>query len=186
MDLGLALVILVLVVGFLLYFSKLKGGGSVDGGPWPFYPRRPLSDPELILYRRLVLSLPSHIVLAQVSLGRFLGVKKGHNFGQWFNRINRMSADFLVCGQDGSVLAVIELDDASHSRADRVAADAKKNKALESAGLRMIRWQAKSLPDESLIRGAFADAQPADAADGSADGGVSAARQGHAGWQSRG
>lgn len=186
MDLGVALVIVVVAIGLLLFFAKGKRSASVESGPWPFYPRKLLSDPELILYRRLIAALPSHIVLAQVSLGRFLGVKKGHNFGQWFNRINRMSADFVVCGQDGAIAAVIELDDSSHNRADREAADAKKDKALESAGIQIIRWQARSLPDEVLIKSAFAPAQPADAADGSAVGESIPARQVLAGRQSRG
>lgn len=72
------------------------------------------------------------------------------------NRINRMSADFVICNRDFSIAAVVELDDATHERADRKAADAKKDKALASAGLRIIRWQAKSLPDAAAIRSAIA------------------------------
>ena len=41
-------------------------------------------------------------------------VKKSNNFQKWFNRINLMSADFVVCAIYASALAVIELDDATH------------------------------------------------------------------------
>jgi very-short-patch-repair endonuclease len=63
-----------------------------------------------------------------------------------------MSADFVICKKDASVLAVIELDDATHDRADRQAADAKKSKALADAKIQLIRWQAKSLPSLEQIK----------------------------------
>ena len=149
------LVVIVVVAVALLAVAKAKSGtGSVEG-PWPFYAKKPLSAPEQVLYFRLSKLLPEHIVLAQVGLSRLLGVKKGNNFQAWQNRINRMSADFVVCSKDSSIVAVIELDDASHEREDRKAADAKKDKALSAAGVRVIRWQAKSLPDEASIKAAF-------------------------------
>src|SRR3569623_335799 len=103
--------------------------------------------PEQTLYFRLVKALPEHIILAQVQLSRLLGVKKGNDFQAWSNRINRMSADFVVCNKDSSIVAVIELDDATHQRKDRQTADAKKAKALSSAENRIVRLQAKTLPD---------------------------------------
>ncbi|MDD4929829.1 MAG: DUF2726 domain-containing protein [Gallionella sp.] len=63
--------------------------------------------------------------------------------------------DFVVCNKDFSIVAVIELDDATHQRQDRQAADAKKDKALASAGVRIIRWQVMSIPDLASIQSAF-------------------------------
>ncbi len=148
---AVVVVIAMLVVAFLI---KARGAGL--GGEWPFYAKRPLSPPEQVLYFRLVSALPDHIVLAQVQLSRFLGVKKGNNSQSWLNRINRMSADFVVCQKDATVVAVIELDDSSHQRERRVASDAKKDKALASADIKLLRWQPSSLPDEVAIRGAVA------------------------------
>ena len=87
---------------------------------------------------------------------RVLGVKKGNNFHEWNNRINRLSYDFVVCDKDSTVLAAIELDDSSHERSDRAQTDQKKMKAGADAGLRLIRWHVKSLPDEAAIRSALA------------------------------
>jgi hypothetical protein len=84
-------------------------------------------------------ALPDHIVLAQVQVSRVLGVKKGSNFNEWNNRINRMSYDFVVCAKDSTVLAAIELDDNSHETSRRAATDEKKNRATADAGLRLIR-----------------------------------------------
>jgi very-short-patch-repair endonuclease len=156
MSLGLILMIAAVAVLAVIAFVILsKKGENGPAGDWPFYPRKPLSKPEQVLYFRLVESLPEHVVLAQVQLSRFLGVKKGSNFQQWMNRINRMSADFVICNKDFSIVTVVELDDATHERTDRKAADAKKDKALASAGVRIIRWQAKSLPDAAAIRSAM-------------------------------
>ena len=90
---------------------------AVDDKPWPFYSKRPLSQPEQVLYHRLVAALPEHIVLAQVQLSRVMGVKKGFGARGWLNRINRMSFDFVVCLKDSTVVAAIELNDRSHESA---------------------------------------------------------------------
>lgn len=142
----------VIVVAAIFVAFKAKLQVSDNEKDWPFYAKKPLSQPEQVLYFRLVQALPDHIILAQVQLSRLLGVKKGNNYRTWFNRINRMSADFVVCNKDASVVSVIELDDATHQREDRQAADAKKDKALTSAGIRVVRWQAKSIPDSVTIR----------------------------------
>jgi hypothetical protein len=127
-----------------------------DDTPWPFYSKRPLSQPEQVLYHRLVTALPEHIVLAQVQLSRVMGVRKGFNARGWSNRINRMSFDFVVCLKDSTVVAAIELDDRSHESADRIQADIKKSRAASSAGIRLVRWNVKGLPESEDIRHAFA------------------------------
>lgn len=139
----------VLVVAFVLRGRRASPG---DDGPWPFYARRLLSQPEQVLYHRLVAALPDRVVLAQVQASRVLGVKKGFDFHQWNNRVNRLSYDFVVCARDGAVQAVIELDDRSHEDATRAEVDRRKDRATAAAGIPMIRWNVKSLPDEATIR----------------------------------
>jgi len=146
------IVLFVVAIALLVYLKKqglLEGEGT---GPWPFYIKKPLTQPEQVLYHRLVKALPDHIVLAQVQVSRVLGVKKGSNFNEWNNRINRLSYDFVVCGKDSTVLVAIELDDKTHESSRRSATDEKKNKATADAGLRLIRWNVKALPDEAAIQ----------------------------------
>lgn len=100
----------------------------------------------------MIRALPEHIVLAQVQVSRVLGVKKGANFHEWNNRINRLSYDFIVCTKDSTVIAAIELDDKTHEAPSRTSTDEKKNKASADAGLRLIRWHVRSLPSEEIIR----------------------------------
>lgn len=168
-KLALLLAVL-LVLGMVTLLVKAKLGnrlGPPTGAgeePWPYYARKPLSNPEQVLYHRLVSALPDHIILAQVQMSRLLGVKRGFNPQEWNNRINRMSLDFVVCGRDSTVIAGIELDDRSHERAERIAADAKKDKALAAAGVRLLRWNVRAIPDEAAIRRALAAATPVTAA----------------------
>lgn len=160
--LPVAAVVAVLVALFVL--RARRRAGKDDDGPWPFQPRRLLSQPEQVLYHRLVAALPDRIVLAQVQASRVLAVKKGSDFHRWNNRINRLSYDFVVCGRDATVEAVIELDDASHDAPERAEVDRRKDRATAAAGLRMIRWHVRSLPDEAMIRRELAGGRPAAAA----------------------
>ncbi len=70
-------------------------------------------------------TLPELVVLAQVPLSRFLRVRKGRTWREWFNRISQKSVDFLICERDFRIVAAIELDDGSHDgrRAHRVRQD---------------------------------------------------------------
>lgn len=148
------LVVLAALAVIYIVLKRRTSAGASDV-PWPFYAKKPLSQPEQVLYHRLVAAMPECIVLAQVQLSRVLGVKKGFNFHEWNNRINRMSIDFLVCLKDSTVVAAVELDDKTHEKASRVEADGKKEKALSAAGVALVRWNVSALPDEAAIRQAL-------------------------------
>jgi hypothetical protein len=154
----MSIVAIVLMALVAVVFAVLKRRGISGAGDasWPFYAKKPLTQPEQVLYHRLVAAMPECIVLAQVQLSQVLGVKKGFNFHEWNNRINRMSLDFLVCLKDSTIVAAVELDDKTHEKTSRVEADAKKEKALSAAGVALVRWHVSMLPDETAIRQAFA------------------------------
>ena len=151
-QLPTVVILVTLVVVALVVLKRLGLLTGSAAGPWPFYVKRPLSKPEQVLYHRLIRALPEHIVLAQVQVSRVLGVKKGARFHEWNNRINRLSYDFVVCAKDSTVLAAIELDDKSHESEVRRTTDERKNKASSDAGLRLIRWHVRNLPNEEAIR----------------------------------
>ena len=131
--------------------AALLKGRRRDQIVWPFYSKKLLSSPEQVLYHRLVKALPEYEIFAQVQLSRMLGIPKGA-YRSWLNRIDRLSADFVICRKDSSVIAVVELDDASHDRPARRVTDAKKDRALGAAGIRVIRWRVRDLPDIVTIR----------------------------------
>ena len=80
MSSTILLLVFAVVVIVILTILKAKVQGGAGNEVWPFYAKKPLSQPEQILYFRLVQALPAHIILAQVQLSRLLGVKKGNNF----------------------------------------------------------------------------------------------------------
>jgi very-short-patch-repair endonuclease len=146
-----ALVILAAVIGKT---SRRKKAGL--DAPWPLEAKRTLlTEPEQVLYRKLVLALPDELVFAQVQLLQAVRFKRGCRNAAVFNRISQLSLDFVVLGPDTRILAAVELDDASHD--DRQSADARKEHALKSAGIPLIRWAVREMPDVSTIRLAIAD-----------------------------
>jgi hypothetical protein len=154
---GTLVAVLIAIALIALAIVVLTTKTGQGGAAWPFYSKKLLSKPEQVLYHRLVKALPECIVLAQVQLSRFLGVSRGRNFAQWNNRINRLSIDFLVCLKDSTVVAAIELDDSSHDRLDRKEADLRKERAITSAGIPLLRWSVKDLPGELAIQAAIRD-----------------------------
>lgn len=147
-------VVLFAALGLILLKQRQPGASSAER--WPYYVKKPLSEPEQVLYHRLIETMPECIVLAQVQLSRVLGVKKGVNRAMWHNRVAQKSVDFVVCLKDSTIVAVVELDDSTHRRNARVTADKNKDKALADAGVTVIRWNVSSLPDENAIRSALA------------------------------
>jgi hypothetical protein len=102
-------------------------------------------------------TLPGHIILFQVPVSGVLGVKRGFDFERWSQRIRRLQYDFVVCAKDATVLAAIELDDTPGSDIARNSADWIKERASAAAGIRLLRWQAKALPDPAAILELFGE-----------------------------
>lgn len=122
--------------------------------------RRPLTEVETKLYARLLEALPAHAVFAQVALSRVIEPKPGLKHLQAFRAISQKSVDFLVCDPAMNVVCAIELDDQTHGRADRRRADVTKSLALASAGVKLVRWQAKALPSVGEIAQAVLGSEP--------------------------
>jgi len=120
--------------------------------PWPVAAKNLLTEREQSLYLSLLSLYPDHKLFVQVALSQLIDVPEDHSERQSIrNRFSQLVADFVLCRADLSVVAVIELDDRSHLRADRRAADARKNKALTDAGIRLVRIPAGRLPSEDFL-----------------------------------
>jgi len=157
------LIVLVLVAAvFGAFADKLKSRDGLFAKSWPLEAKRQLlSERERALYQRLVQTLPHHIVLAQVQLLQVLNFQRGRRTQAILNRFNQLSLDFLILNPDTSIVAAVELDDSTHTREARRNADARKDHALRSAGVPLIRWNAKNLPDAATILAALPAKVPA-------------------------
>ena len=122
--------------------------------PWPLAARNLLTDREQSLYQRLLSLYPHHKIFVQVALSQLIEVDRNHPERRSIRaRYKQLVADFVLCRCDLSVVAVIELDDSSHESPVRQGADARKNKALADAGIRLVRIPAGALPSEDTLRG---------------------------------
>lgn len=88
---------------------------------------------------------PEWTVLAKVRLLDLVWLPRGTpNPQAWRNRVQSKHADFVLCRTETmSPELVIELDDASHERADRRARDAFVDRVLEAAGLPVLHVPAR-------------------------------------------
>ena len=142
--------------GLAVLAARLKPRGGIFSKPWPLEAKRQLlTERERALYQRLVQCLPGYIVLAQVQLLQVFNFKRSQRSYAIHNRISQLSIDFLILNPDTSIVAAVELDDATHAPEKRRQADARKDHALKSAGVPLIRWNAKNLPDRVAILAAI-------------------------------
>ena len=126
---------------------------------------RVLTLPERQAYDLVRKALPGRLVLAQVPLARFISVPTRHSYSEWLTRVGRLSVDLLVCDHSSRVIAAIDIRTAGESsrsqrRHERMA------QVLQTAGVRVLHWNADALPAASEVRALFlaqsADLPPAE------------------------
>ncbi|MBW2681490.1 MAG: DUF2726 domain-containing protein, partial [Deltaproteobacteria bacterium] len=87
-------------------------------------------------------------IFAKVRLADIVEVNQGLSSSarqSAFNRISRKHLDFVICNaRDLSIVGAIELDDKSHLKKGRRERDQFLDKALEAAGVSMLRVKAQS------------------------------------------
>lgn len=153
---GIAAVALVLLKARL---SSL--GNSAKALESKFKRKALLTSNELEFLSRLESAAPELRFHAQVAMGALLDPAVSRKDGKEFFRLRGMFAqkivDFVAQSRhDGSVVAIIELDDRTHDGEK----DAKRDAMLASAGYRIIRWHSKSKPDATAIRAELLPAPP--------------------------
>jgi len=112
-----------------------------------------MSNPEQVLYFRLVEALPDNIVIAQTQMSSFLKLagKQKH----WLilsSRIRQKSTDFLILGKDTTPLAAIELQDSTHNKPERMKSDEFKRKALTAAKIPLFEYHVNNMPPVETLR----------------------------------
>lgn len=122
---------------------------------WPFTPMSIMTDTEVIFFKKLQEALPEYHIFVQVQLSRLIAGNSDDAAERrfWFNRICRQSIDYVIVDHDAqTTLVAIELDDWTHNSKASQKADDKKNKALISAGIPIVRFHAERMPSAAIIR----------------------------------
>ncbi|TWI69147.1 uncharacterized protein DUF2726 [Pseudoduganella lurida] len=114
-----------------------KAGGTIVA-------KQPLTANEQPMYFRLTQALPDHVVLSQVAFSALLTTRDQATR----NTFNRKVADFVICTKAFEVVALVELDDASH--AGRKRQDDSRDALLTRAGYRVLRYA--RVPDVATLQ----------------------------------
>lgn len=155
-------IVVIIVIGVVLAKARQE---QLDPTPppvkgdeldvWPFAVMPIMTDSEVIFFKKLVQALPEYLIFSQVQLSRIIEPSDdaGSDRAFWFNRICRQSVDYVVVAKDcQTVLLAIELDDWTHESKVRQKQDDKKDKALASAGIAVVRFHAERMPSIEMIR----------------------------------
>lgn len=117
-----------------------------DSAPLPYRLRDDFLSPAEVSFYHVLRTVCAErfTVCTKVNLRDLFFVANPHQNQAARNRIDRKHVDFLLC-EPGSMRpqAGIELDDASHSRADREERDALLAQVFEAAGLPLVRFAAQ-------------------------------------------
>jgi hypothetical protein len=146
-------VIIVLVKGLPLLLRIFKSKENPrseiieeEDEAFPYVKKNVMSPTELKLYGRLVSAFPNYLVFTQVQLSQAVKAPSGMDQFKWNNRINRMSLDFVICEKSSNPICVIELDDKTHLRDSVKIRDEKKDKALNTAEIPIVRIKVAEMP----------------------------------------
>ncbi|OEU62893.1 MAG: hypothetical protein BA870_02295 [Desulfuromonadales bacterium C00003094] len=146
---GSLFVLLVVIVVAVVLVSLLKGQQSGPSKEMSYEARKALFTPAERSFLGVLEQAVAgrYRIFGKVRLGDLIqpakGYTKGQRMGAW-NRINQKHVDFVLCQPETLiVVGAVELDDSSHGRKDRKDRDDFVDRALESAGIQLVRFAAR-------------------------------------------
>lgn len=144
------LLVLLLVVLAALFVAASSKGSKGAGRTGTYRGRKLMTDNEAEFFGRLVVALPDHYVFPQVAMSALLETTSSDKKTAHGDRLRiaQQRVDYVVCTKSCEVVAVVELDDRTHSAAKDQLRDAR----LEQGGMRTVRFQARSKPKAEAIR----------------------------------
>ena len=146
-DWIILLLFLVIISLARALFKKKAGKGPVD---FPYQSKEVLCSPAERSFMGALDKIVGngYRIFAKVRLADIVEVNKGLSSSarqSAFNRISRKHLDFVICdSRDLSIVGAVELDDKSHRKTGRQERDQFFDKALEAAGVPILRIKAQS------------------------------------------
>ena len=122
---------------------------GISLSPARLYPGRVLTAEQMSVFSRLLKALPGYVVLPKITYDHFLEARDGSPTENTSlqNRAAQHLADFVICNNKLYVLLVCQLEDGSQSPA-RIQ---EREKMLQKAGLRLLRWKIDQPPDPAKL-----------------------------------
>lgn len=156
METLLGLCILFIFIAGAVFIAKEFSNAEGGYGPSPFKRRRFLMDSnaEFGLFKILVeLYGDKYYIFPQVHYSHLIEASKSDwkEFRRLMSRIDRKSADFVLCAKDDvSPQLIIELDGPTHARASRRERDEFIDAALNGSGLPLLHVPVGPYTNESI------------------------------------
>jgi hypothetical protein len=112
-----------------------------------------MTDNELEFFGRLVQALPQYYIFPQVAMSALLEAASSDEARRNTDRLRiaQQRIDYVVCDRRCNVIAVVELDDRTHSREK----DQVRDERLEQAGIQTLRFESRAKPSLQAIRAAL-------------------------------
>lgn len=150
MKIALLLLVLAVIALVVIALSKRPKGGSETG---TYRQRKLMTDNEEEFFGRLVAALPDHYVFPQVAMSALIESASSDKAKAHSDRLKvaQQRVDYVVCTTRCEIVAVVELDDRTHSRTK----DELRDSRLEQAGIRTVRFQSRNKPKADAIRTAI-------------------------------
>jgi len=140
----------ILVVFAACFIMLLLAAKKSKGQTGAYRRRKLMTDNEEEFFGRLVVALPDHYIFPQVAMSAMLqpASTNGRTAHSDRLRIAQQRVDYVVFTKSCEIVAVVELDDRTHSQAK----DQLRDSRLEQAGIRTVRFQSRNKPKSDLIR----------------------------------
>jgi hypothetical protein len=140
-------ILIVFAAGFVMLLLAAKKSKGRTG---TYRQRKLMTDNEQEFFGRLVAALPEHYIFPQVAMSAMLqpASTDGRTAHSDRLRIAQQRVDYVVCTKSCEIVAVVELDDRTHSQAK----DQVRDSRLEQAGIRTVRFQSRNKPNGDVIR----------------------------------
>ncbi|QBP14426.1 DUF2726 domain-containing protein [Cupriavidus metallidurans] len=148
---GLVVVCAILAVLVYLVVKRLQSGSKYSPKHYQTIPL--LTEHEQDLFWRLKEAAGRDLIVApQMVFGAFLKVKTMALVDKTKARhqVAHNRGDFIVCNKEFRVVAVIELDDATHDKSAQKALDRRRDQLLKTVGVKAIRY--RKMPEVAKIR----------------------------------
>lgn len=152
------MILVVLLVAVLAFASGAKSKGDSRKGGGKYVPKAILTANEQEFFNRLKSALPFQ-VFPQVAMGALMepvGDRNSKEFWSARGSIAQKIVDFVVVDDQFKVLALVELDDRTHSQTK----DGKRDELTAQAGYRTLRYSSKAKPSLEQLRQDFGVAAP--------------------------
>jgi hypothetical protein len=140
--------------GIVLLAIGLSQGWLKGTGQTSLYRARSLmTDNEAEFFGRLVAALPDYYIFPQVAMSALIEAAASNKKAAHSDRLRiaQQRVDYVVCDMNCKVVAVVELDDRTHS----VSKDQVRDARLLQGGIRTIRFQSKNKPSVGTLRAAI-------------------------------